>query len=133
MVTTGCLSTKPNLPPQRIEQLAAMEYPADMPWGDDLDILVVRRGDRIQLVNRTPRQYQDVTLWMNQQYVRPIKQIDIGTDNTVDLRKMVSKHSEAYPVGNFFKPDKSMLLVQAELIDPTTGQRHRLAVQPPRE
>ncbi|MCC6680541.1 MAG: hypothetical protein IT445_06520 [Phycisphaeraceae bacterium] len=134
LFSAGCVSTTPTLPPPRVAELSAMIYPAEGKWGDDLDIVAVRRGPELRLVNRTPRTYDGVTLWFNQQYVHPMQQIVIGTDNVIDLRQSVDRHGRCYPVGSFLKPDQSLLLVQVELIDPTTNLRHRLTVQPqPRE
>jgi len=124
------VKTRPSLAPKEVERLAAMEYPADQERGDDLDIIVVHKADTLLLVNRTPRAYRDVTLWLNQQYVRPLDAIDIGTENRIDLRTAVNEHGQSYPVGSFLKPDKRMQLVQAEIVDPTTNRRHRLTVQP---
>ncbi len=134
LLLAGCASTEPTLAPQRVKELSALTYPAEGKWGDDLDIVAVRRGDELRLVNRTPRAYDNVTLWFNQQYVYPMTQIAIGTENVIDLRQAVDRHGRCYPVGSFLKPDQSLLLVQVELIDPTTNLRHRLTVQPqPRE
>lgn len=131
LLLAGCsVQTKPSLTEKEIDRLAAMTYPVDAERGDDLDIIVVHDNDNLQLVNRTPNAYRGFTLWLNQQYARPIDTIDIGTDNRVDLRTAVNEHGQSYPVGSFLKPEKRMLLVQAEIVDPTTNLRHRLTVQP---
>lgn len=126
----GCADRQPNLPHEQVRQLAAIPYPADAQWGEDLDIIVVHQGAVVQLVNRTPRDYENVRLWFNQQYVRPVERLEIGPNNLVDLRKAVNEHGQAYPVGSFLKPDQRAVLVQAELFDPGAGVRHRLIVQP---
>lgn len=131
MLLTGCsIKTDPSLGDREVERLSAMQYPAEGEWGDNLDIVVVHKGDTVQLVNRTPRPYRGMTLWLNQQYVRPLDTIAIGPDNVIDLTTAVNEHGQSYPVGSFLKPDKRMLLVQAELVDPQTNLRHRLIVQP---
>jgi hypothetical protein len=111
------------------DRLAATPYPKAAPLGDDLDILIIRHGWDIQLVNRTPRSYRDVQLWLNQQYVGDVNRIQIGAQNSVPLSDFVNSHREAYPVGGFLDPDRGYPLVLAELFTPTDGKRHRLLVR----
>jgi hypothetical protein len=126
----GCASTKPDLPEQQVQELAQMTYPAAAAWTGELDIVVVRHGDRVQLVNRTVHSYDNVVLWFNQQYAGLVPHIAIGTGNYVDLRKTVDAHGRAYPVGSLLEPDKSARLVQAEMVQAATNERFRLTVEP---
>jgi hypothetical protein len=110
----------------QVDQLAATPYPKDAPLGRDLDIVVVREGWRIRLVNREPHTYGDMLLWLNEQYVGQVKQVVIGTDNMMPLSAFINHHRERFPVGGFLDPEKTSPVVLAELYDPATGQRHRL-------
>jgi len=109
-----------------VEKLAATPYPKDAPLGEDIDIIVVRDGGALRLVNRTPHSYGDLDLWLNQQWLGKVDRIVIGGDNFVQLPSFVNHHRERFPVGGFLTPDKTLPVVLAELYDPATGQRHRL-------
>lgn len=112
------------------KRLAQLDYPAEAQRGPDLDIVVRREGDRLTLINRTPRSYRDVQLWLNQQYVREITSIKIGPGNRYDLKRWVNQHRETFPVGTLLAPDAAFPVVLAELVDLDTGLRHRLLVWP---
>jgi len=116
----------------RIEQLSKLIYPKDSDRGQDLDILVIRKGASLTFVNRTPRVYNDVEIWLNQQYVNKLGKIEIGQprDNSdYNLAAFYNKHGEPYPIGNLLTPEKNLKLLVAELFDPATGLRHHLLVQ----
>ncbi|MEM6458046.1 MAG: hypothetical protein AAF710_01490 [Planctomycetota bacterium] len=115
---------------QQRARLAALDYPADAPYGPDLDV-VVRRDDRtLQLINRTPRRYADLRLWLNQQYVRDVPAIEVGPGNRYDLRRWINQHREPFPVAVLLAPDRAFPVVLAELHDPELNVRHRLLVWP---
>ncbi|MEM1355719.1 MAG: hypothetical protein AAGH88_12660 [Planctomycetota bacterium] len=119
--------------PQTAQRLAAFDYPADAPYGPDLDVLVIRSNADIRLVNRTPRNYSAMQLWLNQQWVADSGLIQIGTDNTRVLTDFVNRLEEPYPVGTVLNPEKTLRLVLAELYNPAEGVRHRLVVRPGNE
>jgi hypothetical protein len=128
---SGCgIFVPPEADPALAQQLSQLVYPKDAPLGADLDIVIVRHGSEIQLVNRTARATPAGAIWLNQQYVGLSQGLRIGTENTMDLIKFINEHGEAYPVGAVFQPEKSYPLVLAELFDPNTAQRHRLLVRP---
>lgn len=114
-----------------MDAAATPPYPQQAAQGPDLDIVVVRHGDNIRLVNRTPRTYDNMELWLNQTYVRPIDHVAIGQDNVIALPEFINAYGEPYPVGSFLRPDRSRQLVLAEFHDREHGLRHRLVVQPP--
>jgi hypothetical protein len=115
----------------RIEQLSKLVYPKDSERGQDLDILVIRKGASLTFVNRTPRVYNNVEIWLNQQYVQTVSRIDIGQtsqNSDYNLASFFNRHAEPYPIGSFLTPEKNMQLLVAELFDPATGLRHHLLV-----
>jgi hypothetical protein len=116
---------------QEIEHLRQLAYPAAAKLGADLDVLVVHRGNRILLANRTTHQYEGVQLWLNRQYVAEPAPIPVGPGHRLDLRGFVNRYGETYPVGKVLSPDKSFPVVLAELYDPATGLRHRMTVEHP--
>ena len=131
---SGCNALGLGRAPQdeRVAQLAKLVYPKDSDRGQDLDILVVRQGASISFVNRTPRVYNDVEIWLNQQYVNTFSRIDIGqpqNNRDFNLAAFHNDYAEPYPIGSFLTPEKNLKLLVAELFDPATGLRHHLLVQ----
>lgn len=129
-LVVGCVAPLPVSQQEERQRLARLDYPADAEHGPDLDIVVRRDGRHATLINRTPRTYRDVRIWLNQQYVRELAFIDIGPANKLDLTRWINEHREPFPVGTLLAPDKAFPVVLAELIDPATGLRHRLLVWP---
>ena len=115
---------------QERTRYAQLDYPADLAYGPDLDIVVRREGDRLTLINRTPERFTDVRLWLNQQFVRDLVRIEIGPDNRFDLRRWINQYEEPFPVGTLLAPDLAEPVVLAELIRPREKLRHRLLVWP---
>lgn len=113
----------------RMDQLAALVYPREADYGQPLDILVVRQGAAVTLINRTARDYHEVEIWLNQQYVTTLARLDIGPGTHLGLTAFVNRHGEIYPVGGLLTPDLNQKLLMAELFDPATGLRHHLLVQ----
>lgn len=113
---------------EQIDALRKLPYPADAPLGDDLDIILSRRGGRVTLINRTPRAYENVLVWLNRQYVHPAGRVAIGPDNSFALRTFINHFGEPFPIGGFLSPDKGFPVVLAEIHDPNTNTRHRLTV-----
>ncbi|MEM9414751.1 MAG: hypothetical protein AAGA29_04645 [Planctomycetota bacterium] len=134
LLTSGCSTFRDaTAGPDEINRLAALDYPADAPYGPDLDILIVRSNANIRLVNRTPDPYNGMVLWLNQQYAAQAGQITIGTDNVRTLTDFINRHREPYPVGTLLNPDQTQPLVLAELYNPALGIKHRLLVRPGNE
>lgn len=107
--------------PTAAANLKAEIYPAKAKLGDDLDIVVVRNGDQISIVNRTAVEYENVQIWLNQQYVGQLAKISIGTNNRYQLNHFINSHGEGFPVGGLLTPDRSYPIVLAELYEPPTG------------
>ena len=117
---------------QRALELSRLPYPADAVPGPDLDILVRQDGGTLRVKNRTPAAYRDAQLWLNQQYVSPVREVPIaagGDHQNLPLRGFINQHGEPFPVGGFLTPDRGVPVVLAELYVPATGQKHRLLVR----
>lgn len=119
--------------PATIQRLAKLDYPVDAPHGPDLDVLLVRSGNELRLVNRTAYNYSGFQLWLNQQYTSASGTVEIGTENLRRLTDFINRHEEPYPVGTFLNPDQTQPLVLAEFYNPTENVRHRLLVRPGNE
>ena len=130
----GCSTMREaTAPPQTVKRLAQLDYPEDAPHGPDLDVLLVRSGGQVRLVNRTANIYGSMQLWLNRQYVRDSGTITIGTNNLRELTDFINLYEEPYPVGTFLNPDQTAPLVLAELYNPRQNVRHRLVVRPGNE
>jgi len=96
---TGCSTLRDtSATPQTVRRLAAMDYPASSPHGPDLDLLLIRSGGQLRIVNRTATSYGGMQLWLNRQYVADIGSIQIGTDNLRDL----TEDAKRYPANVIF-------------------------------
>lgn len=117
-------------PPAPRNPLARLAYPKDAPAGDDLDIAAEQKLHSIILTNRTARVFDNVEIWVNQQYVAMVSTIQIGGDNRVLFRHLVNRYGEHYPDPGLLTPDKAYPAVLVELFDPAGGRRHRLLARP---
>lgn len=130
-ITAGGCSTFTAPSAKERHALSLLAYPGKAKLGKNLDIMAVRHGSSVQLVNRTDKPLHDVQLWINQQYVRQIKTLAIGTDNRYALGSFVNQHEQTFPTGWLLAPEKSADLVLAEVYNPRTNRRYRLLVQDP--
>lgn len=129
-LSAGCANRKPSLSAEAAERLAALTYPREAEDGGELDILIEKRGgDRVFILNRTPRTFENVRLWLNREYVTELEHIRIGKHPPRPLRAFVNRHGESFPVAGPLTPDKARPLVSAELHDPETNLRYRLPVR----
>ena len=124
----ACRSTP--LSDARVRELAKIQYPGEATDAGTLDIDVIPRGDRVVLVNRTPRRYQNVRLWLNGRYVRGVERIEIGSDNSWPMNTFINRYREPYPTGTLLRPEAREPLAMAQLHDPATNALHALTVVP---
>ena len=115
--------------PKVVAVLLELKFPKDAQTGADPDVIVVRDGPEIRIVNRTPQAFHDQYLWLNRSYVAKVDQIKIGTDNGLKLTQFINLHGEPFPVGTFLAPDKARPLISADLFDPSTSTLYRLVVR----
>jgi len=136
-LTQGCNTFRLRTPtldaPLPIEATVEAEpwvpYPGGTEHGNDWDVIVKQGRDSLTLINREPRSIQNVKLWLNQQYVAQVDQINIGSNNRISLAAFHNKHGESYPIPGFLTPDKAFPALACEVFDPVDGKRHRLTRQ----
>jgi hypothetical protein len=126
----GCAEPRLRTGQQYRAELARLSYPGDAKTGRDLPIEAVREDNHLRLANTTPRVYNDVQLWLNEQYVQEIDRIAIGAENRYRLSRFVNRHGERFPLPGLLAPRKTQPVVRAELYNPQTQRLHRLTVQP---
>lgn len=113
--------------PDAAERVAPQPYPMGMPIAEPKDIVVVRTGRTIRLLNRTAESYDNATLWLNYQYGARIPSIPIGASSLINLDAFVNQHGEAYPTGWILEPELSRPLTAADLV--LESQMHKLSVE----
>ncbi|CAN0459325.1 unnamed protein product, partial [Ectocarpus fasciculatus] len=91
----------------------------------------------LHFINREPREFRRVTLWLNQQYAGVAERIAPGSyesvsSNSVPLAAFINQHGEPFPTGSFLAPDDTQALVSVELISDQgeTITRQALTVWP---
>lgn len=133
LVLTLCLGgcQTDNLTAKQRQELSSLNYPKASGPEINKDIVVTRDGDRINLVNRTPRTYDNMELWLNRRYVSKVKKIAIGTHNPFDLSTFINLYDQPFPTAQFLAPDKAADLVSAELYNPKTKKKYSLVVLEP--
>ena len=104
-----------------------MVYPQQLPLEQPIDIEVVRTGNAVRLVNRSVRSYENVEIWLNQDYGARLNRVPVGASQSIDLESFVNQYGELYPIGKFLTPDRDLALVMAEIV--TAGQIHKLTVR----
>jgi len=115
--------------PELAEKLAPEVYPdAPEALGEDLDMIAERNGRMLTVRNFEPRSFDNVQVWVNQEWVGEVEQIAIGSGNRFDLTKFINGYGEVYPVGSWLSPDKALRVALVEIYDPETGKRHRIVV-----
>lgn len=123
------LTSDARVEPGEVEELSRIPYPEDAPRGPDVDVVVVPHNASIELVNRTASNYENVRIWINEQYVSPEVDLAIGRGSRIDLRRFINALEEPFPTGTLLAPDKSRPVILAEMHDPNLGLRRRLRVQ----
>ena len=129
VMLSACAEPVP-LKRERVETLAALEYPQKADRGEPIDIAVAHkhRGS-VTIINRTARAYEGVQLWLNQQYVRRFARIGVGETRRVSLRRFVNRHGEGFPVGSIIAPEDAAPVISAELYRPDAQRIHALPVR----
>jgi hypothetical protein len=100
-------------------QRAADAYPRHLHTHNAIDIQVFRDGTSIELVNATPRSFEDFQLWINQRYVQRIAVLPAGGRLRLSLWDFYDERGEIMNAGGFFRvyePDP-VRLVQIQVDD----------------
>ena len=112
------------------EPLAVLEprpYPHDAKVAGGLDIEVIRDGNAIILDNRTTRTFENVPMWLNQEYGGTVGDVPAGRGTPLKLTSFVNHYGEPYPVAKFLQPELDRSLILAELY--LDGRLHKLTVR----
>lgn len=110
--------------------LWSLKYPKSKEaFAGDLDITVIQDRRFIKLTNRTTKTFNDVEVWVNQQFVTRVQSVPVGQTTAVPLKSLMNQYGEKYPVPGLFRPDRSFPALLVEMVEPAPSQRYRLIVQ----
>ena len=88
-------------------------YPVAAERGEQADVQVFRDNTRLRLTNTTTADFGPGTLWINQQFSRPLDGFAPGQSLDLDLFSFVDEFSERFRGGGFFAtrdPEKVVLV-----------------------
>lgn len=100
---------------------AGPPFPEHLHEANAVNIQVFREGTSIELVNATPRGYQDFKLWVNQRYMKRVDELSPGQTLRLSLWDFYDERGEVMNAGGFFRayePDP-VRMVQMQLDDET--------------
>lgn len=104
---------------------AAEPYPRELHTANAADVQVFRDGTNIELVNATPRTYENFSLWINQRYVRRVDLLPAGGRLKLSLWDFYDERGEVMNAGGFFRvyePDPVRLVqIQLDEVTPLIG------------
>lgn len=128
LLASGCGPTPALVDEATVTQLASRIYPASAPLGPDMDVTLQQDRGTVRVTNREPASLPPGQLWLNQQYNADLPGLAVGPGTALALPEFYNRYREAYPVGGWLSPDRTVVLTSAEWYDPATGLRHRLHV-----
>ena len=103
MLIAGALAGCPSV---RYDPLrASRPYPRDLHTTHTVDIQVFRDSTSIELVNATPRSYENFELWINQRYRRRIDSLPAGATIKVSLWRFFDERGETLNAGGLLATD----------------------------
>ena len=94
---------------------AAAAYPAALHTTDIVAIQVFRSASDIELVNATAVDYQDATLWINQQFTHPLPSLPAGSAVSLNLWSFHDRFGEPFNAGGLWRTDEPDSLVMIEI------------------
>jgi len=98
-----------------VEGTEPTPYPYDVEVLPSVPVEVFRRGSRIEVVNHTVTDHEDVELWVNERYVRRIPSFPAGTTLVLPLREFVDEYGEAFRGGGLLGTESPDPVVKAEI------------------
>ncbi len=122
----ACAAPLPVGSAEQRQRLAQLQYPQDAQAGEPLHVEAIRDGQHLRFINREPREFRRVTLWLNQQYAGVAERIAPGSyesvsSNSLPLAAFINQHGEPFPTGSFLAPDDTQALVSVEMVTGTPG------------
>jgi hypothetical protein len=81
-----------------------------------VDVQVFRDGSRIELINATPRGYEDFDLWVNQRFMRHVDSLGAGERLRLSLKEFYDERGERFGAGGIWRtfPPTPVRLVQIQ-------------------
>lgn len=101
-------------------QWATRPYPAERHTTTVADMQVIRRGERMEIVNSTATSYRDFDLWINQRYTSHVESLPAGQTIALSLWDFKDEFGDRFYAGGFFRTRKAQPLRLVE-IEPAGG------------
>ena len=97
--------------------MATRSYPQALSQGDTIQAEAYRDGERLVIVNATPRAYADFDVWINQRYMHHVDEIAAGETLHLDITGFFDAWGETPVPGGFFRTEAPtpIVLVQFQL------------------
>lgn len=119
MIAGGCMSQRYD--PQR----ATRPYPRDLHTTETIDIQVFRDGAWLELVNATPRGFEDFDVWVNQRYMYRARSLSPGGRLRLSLWNFFDAGGETPVAGGLWRTDPPtpvrLVQIQPGEGEPLTG------------
>jgi hypothetical protein len=99
IVASGCSGQRYD--PSR----ATRPYPEELGQGAMLKVQVFRDGGDLIIVNASAQPFEDLDIWVNQQYMLHLDQLAVGETRTVWFGDFFDQWGETPVAGGFFRTD----------------------------
>lgn len=95
--------------------LATNPYPMQLHKSTSVSIQVHRSNEFLEIVNSTPVDYDNATLWINQRFSKELMPMPAGSTLLVDLWSLRDAYGEQFNAGGIWRTDEPTPVVIAEL------------------
>ena len=95
--------------------LATKPYPMELHESDSVSIQVHRSDEFLEIVNSTAVDYENPTLWINQQFSKELPSIPAGSTLKVNLWSLRDSYGEQFNAGGILRTDEPTPVIIAEL------------------
>ncbi|MDP6693509.1 MAG: hypothetical protein QF444_04205 [Phycisphaerales bacterium] len=109
LLISGCQTPLPDI------SKATQRYPFELHSSEVLPIQVIRKGEHIIIVNSTADDFNNATIWINQQYTQSLPMMPAGSTIRINLWDCYDAFGEKFNAGGFWRTDEPTKLVLAEL------------------
>lgn len=82
---------------------------------DVQQVQVFRDGTSIDLVNHSPRSYENFDLWLNERFLRRVDSLPVGGALTLRLDEFVDEYGDSFRAGGLLATYRPDPVVKAEI------------------
>jgi hypothetical protein len=96
-------------------EMATPAYPQELHTAETIDMQVFRDGESIEIVNATPRSFQDINVWINQRFTQPVDDLPAGGRVRLSIWDFWDLRGERMIGGGFFATDDPTPVILVEI------------------